>query len=287
MKNLENILIAFLLFCLPYLNAQNGLERIIVEKYYTSNHNDTLKSLVSGYLPVGSVTYRIYVDLLPEYRFYAAYGNENHELRIETNTRFFNNEDIGNTVPNVIPRRTLKKNTVMLDSWLSVGGAGEDYYGIPKEDDDTVETILHEKQFLQNKTKSTGYSLNERDGLLAGRNVPFPTFFGIDSIVPVFFNFSIGSAFTTTNGAWGCLGGSIGVDSLGKNKILIAQLTTDGDLSFELNVQIGKRGFPPEFYVAKNPLGSEIMASSLTYKSKQTRLFSSRRKNSSNKNKNH
>lgn len=286
MKNLENLVIGFLFFCLSQLNAQNGLERIIVEKYYISNTQDTLKSLVSGYLPVGSVTYRIYVDLLPEYRFYAAYGNENHELRIETSTRFFNNEDIGNTVPNVIPRRTLKKNTVMLDSWLSVGGAGEDYYGIPKDDDDTVETIMHEKRFLQNKTKSTGYSLTERDGLLAGINVPFPTFFGIDSIVPVFFNASLGSAFTTTNGAWGCLGGSIGVDSLGKNKILIAQLTTDGELSFELNIQIGKRGFSPELYVAKNPLGSEILANTLTYKSRQARLFSLRKKNSSTKNKN-
>jgi neutral trehalase len=37
---------------------QNGLERIIVEKYYISDEND--QQCDEGELPAGSVTYRIY-----------------------------------------------------------------------------------------------------------------------------------------------------------------------------------------------------------------------------------
>jgi hypothetical protein len=46
---------------------------------------------------------------------------------------------------------------------------------------------------------------------------------------------------------------------------LIAQITTDGDFSFELNIQIGTPYGGVENYVAKNPVGNEIMLPSLTY----------------------
>lgn len=265
------------------LNSQNGLENIIVEKYYISNAGDTASRTMSGFLPIGSTTYRIYLDMLPGYRFHAAYGTSNHELRLETTTLFFNNEDAGSKLPNVIPRRTLKRNTVMLDSWLSVGGAAEEMYGVLKEADDTLETIIHEKSFLQNKNKLAGFPVKDRDGLIAGNNVPYPSFFGIDSMVSVFFNTTNGSSFSTRNGAWGCLGGSVGPDSLTTNRILIAQLTTNGDLTFELNIQIGKRGTPPENYVAKNPSGKEIMLPCLTYQSKETKLTSSKNKKQTGK----
>ena len=54
------------------VKAQNGLENITVEKYYVSNAADATGSI--GVLPVGSVTYRIFADLLPGYKFQAAYG---------------------------------------------------------------------------------------------------------------------------------------------------------------------------------------------------------------------
>jgi hypothetical protein len=283
MKFTKTIFFLFCLFFLQYFKSQNGLENIIVEKYYVSNANDTNSRSLSGFLPIGSTTYRIYLDLLPEYRFHAAYGTANHELRIETTTLFFNNEDVGNNIPNVIPRRTLKKHTTMLDSWLSAGGAAEGYFGVLKTEDDSLETIMHEKSFLQNKNKTFGIPLTERDGLIAASDVPWPTFFGIDSIVPIFFNSTKGSLFSTHNGAWGCLGGSIGIDSLTHNRILIAQLTTNGDLSFELNIQIGKKGSPPENYVARNATGKEIMLPSLIYTSKEVKLSSSKNKKVSNK----
>jgi hypothetical protein len=246
-----------------------GLENVIVEKYYISGPNDTIQPRVSGYLPIGSTTYRIFLDMLPEYRFYAAYGLKKHALKLNTSTFFFNNEEIGCKMPNVIPHRTMNNNTVMLDSWLSAGAAGETYYGVLKTDDDSIGTILHQKKFLQNKNKEAGIPITERDGLVFAEKLPFPVFFGIDNLVTVFDNQKVGKSFETNDGAWGCLGGAVGLDSLGTNRLLIAQITTDGDFSFELNLQLGKRGHAPELYVAKEPLAGEIFMPCLTYDSKK------------------
>ena len=90
------LLIGFSAFC-AFGTAQKGLERVIVEKYYVSNADDSIAS--AGILPVGSVTYRVYFDMLPGYAFTAAYGNAPHPLIIKTSTKFFNNEDRGSTNP--------------------------------------------------------------------------------------------------------------------------------------------------------------------------------------------
>jgi hypothetical protein len=261
----KRIFLIFNLVCLSGF-SQNGLENIIVEKYYVSDANDTTANYFAGKLPIGSTTYRIYADLLPGYRFQAAFGSSEHELRIETSTSFFNNTEHGSTIPNVIPQRTLKKNTVMLDSWLSVGAAGEDCFGILKTDDDSIETIYHEKKFLKNIDSNIGVSLTIKDGLVKGENIPRPTFFAIDKDVEIFGNMKSGSSFVLTNGAWACLGGSVGLDSLKTNRVLIAQMTTDGDFSFELNIQIGNplKGVTQK-YVARNPVENEISIPSLIY----------------------
>jgi hypothetical protein len=271
--------------CLLNLKSQNGLENIIVEKYYVSSANDTADRRISGFLPIGSATYRIFVDMKQGYRFYSAYGKKGHELKIQTTTSFFNNEDLGNNIANVIPRRNLKEGTLMLDSWLSVGLAGENSYGVLKEQDDDVETIVHDKSFLQNANPSAGIPVKDRDGLLLSAVEPFPVFFGIDSMATsVFFRKTNGGLFSTTNGAWGCLGGSVGPDSLTTNRVLIAQLTTDGDLSFELNIQIGKPDGTLEFYVAKNPIPQlETSLPCLIYNSRSSKLTAEKNKKPNNK----
>jgi len=277
MKTKKNIFIAFFILSLFGLKSQNGLENIIVETYYISDANDTLDRKFGGFLPIGSTTYRIYLDMLPEYRFYACYGKAGHQLKIATTTTFFNNEDIGNKNPNVIPRHTLNRNSVMLDSWLSAGSAGEAYYGVLKTDDDTIGTIIHDNLFLKNKNKLAGIPLIERDGLMAAESVPFPVFFGIDQLTNVFYNQTISGSFSTVDGAWGCLGGAVGRDSLGTNRLLIAQFTTTGDLSFELNLQIGKRNYAPEYFVASQPLADEYMLPCLKYNSKKRSLVNAKK----------
>ena len=103
----------------------NGLERIIVEKYYVSSKQDSEASNLTGKLAKGSVTYRVFVDLVPGHRFSMAYGSSTHPLFFKTNTYFYNHIENGSTVASTVLKRKLSKNTLMLDSWLSVGTAAE------------------------------------------------------------------------------------------------------------------------------------------------------------------
>ena len=245
-----------------------GLEDVIVETFYSATLQDTLSELFTFPLKSSSITYRVYLDLKPGYSLQAVYGSPEHPLKIKTSTTFFNHSEHGEVIPNVIPYRTLSKNTVMLDSWLSVGAAGEDSYGVMLQDDDTIETVKH-KNFLL----SSNSILTIKDGLKIVGKVPRPTFFNIDKAASeVFSKKSDKNEFSTDNGGWFALGGAKGLDSLGTNKILIGQFTTDGEFSFEFNVQLGTPtpGIS-EKYVAINPVASDFTHSGLIYNSRKNK----------------
>src|SRR5436190_16466012 len=166
-----------LLFVTAFVNAQ-GLENIVVEKYYVSDQNDYDMSLTTSgdTLPVGSVTYRVYVDMLPGYNFQAAYGNIEHTLFFQTSTAFFNNSDRGASTPDGITKLNLKKNSVMLDSWLTVGSAGKALFGVPKSLDNGV-ALVNTDGMLQNNDVAAGIPVTTQDGLLdtAGTGVKLQT----------------------------------------------------------------------------------------------------------------
>lgn len=275
MKNnfTRNILfgLAFL-FSASHVNAQTGLQNIIVEKYYVSDAADEAASI--GVLPVGSVTYRIFVDMKQGYKFQAAYGTTTHTLFIKTTTSFFNNEDRGAVSP-TYTKTQAKSNTVMLDSWLSVGAACSGNFGVLKAEDDAVATVTNSSGVLKNENAIAGIPLTAKDGLLAvGGLLPQAiTFVGpqVTNGISIFDATSqAGSNFTITDGAWSALSGAVGVDTT--NKVLIAQLTTDGDMSFELNMQLGTPDGGTEKFVARNPvlLNGETEKTFLTYTSVNT-----------------
>jgi uncharacterized protein YjdB len=247
-------------------NATQGLKNVIVEKYYVSDADDAAKSV--GTLPVGSITYRIYVQMDSGYRFMMAYGRPTHTLSINTTTSFFNNEDRGDITPK-FTKAQAKNNTVMLDSWLSVGAASSDNFGILKKNDDGIATIVNANGILKNADTTAGIALTMQDGFIAGIPGEFG-YIGIDSASLAAFNASsmAGKSFTITNGSWYCLNGAMGPKS-DSAKVLIAQITTDGELSFELNVQLRSPSGNRELYVAKNPAMSdgiqEIQLNSLMY----------------------
>jgi hypothetical protein len=250
------VIIAFLLGFKGF--AQDGLEGIVVEKFYVSTKADNAGKLFSGDLPEGSVTYRIYVDLKPGFRFQAAYGTPTHPLIIQSSENFYNHLETGNIQPNVIPERTYKKNIAMLDSWLSAGACAEGHLGILKEYDDTISDkfIDFEKGYFIGKKKSV--PLYEIDGMKRSAVLPVTTFFQMDFLSKVIGTTTSEKRIYTDNGAWACLGkGSVGADSLSTNCVLIGQLTTRGNLNFELNLLIGSPDGTSQKYVAKNPVGGE------------------------------
>jgi hypothetical protein len=258
MKTLKFLTIFFALFLSLKGFTQDGLEGIIVEKFYVSAKADNAGKLYSGDLPEGSATYRIYVDLKPGFRFQAAYGTSTHPLIIQSSEKFYNHIEDGNIQPNIIPERALKKNIALLDSWLSVGACGEGHLGILKEVDDTISDkyLVFENGYFKNKKKIV--PLYERDGMKRSEFVPFPTFYQMDSLSFVLGSSTLSNKLKVSNGAWACLGkGSVGADSLSTNCVLIAQLTTHGNLNFELNLLIGAPNGTSQKYVAKNPVGEE------------------------------
>ena len=222
-----------------------SLEGIIVEEYYVFDSNDKMDT-VGGSLPKGSITYRIYVDMKPNYTLQAIYGVPDHPLYIKTSTQFFNNTNQGQGTGDFINDKKIIGNTAAVDSWLTIGAATKSHFGILKTDDKDG-SILKIKSF------------DKADGLVAGKIKPV-TYFGI---IPNFFNtYNTSNTFSTDNGSWAIFGGIKGPTE--DNRVLIAQLTTDGKLSFELNIQIGTPTGGNVNFVAKNPQDKEIKFDQLT-----------------------
>jgi len=247
------------------LFSQNGLENIIVETYYVSDANDATVDADGGVLPVGSVTRRVYVDMLPGYKLQAVYGAPApnfHELRIATTTLFFNNIDRGAITP-TYTKTQARGNTVMLDTWVSVGGACVGQIGVLKTADDGVATNVNNDGVLLNAHPAAGIPLTEQDGMVAG-TINSATRVGADDQFAKFDAQNDGPLFLTSDGSWASLGGSMGADPA-TNQVLIGQFTTDGILSFELNIQIGTPAGGVERYVASNPVDDEIEFAACTY----------------------
>jgi hypothetical protein len=243
-----------------------GLQGVYIEHYYQSSEEDNAAVSKSGDLPKGSKTYRVYLDLEPGYRFQVAYGSSHHPLIFQSSQPFFNHAAIGNTHPNVIPDMSLAKNITLLDSWLSAGAAGESYWGIPKKFDDADNQLYQkfEKGFLMNKTNWMDYSLQERDGMRSCKKLPVTTLFQLDSITKNLMMVTRSNKLQIDNGAWACMGkGAVGLDSLGNNYVLIAQLTTTGQLEFNLNIMIGTPKGTSIKYVWDNPQQGEVLCSLL------------------------
>ena len=252
-----------------FTNAQ-GLENVIVERYYVSNAADAAASV--GTLPVGSVTYRVFVDMAQGYKFEALYGVAGHTLSFTTTTSFFNNEDRGATTP-TFTKTQAAGNTIMLDSWFSAGGAASNQMGVPKADDNGITNVVNSNGILHNNDVSAGIPLTTQDGMIAGTPESV-TFVGITNTgngdLGVFDATSqVGNNFTTSNGSIASLNGSVGPDTV-TNKVLVGQFTTDGVFCFQLNIQIGTPTHGTENYVAQNPTGSEIQLPVLSYCSNST-----------------
>ena len=247
-----------------------GLEGIIVEKYYVSSSADTITADTSGYLAPGSVTYRIYADLKPVYRLQAVYGVENHELKIQTSTRFYNCKFSDGRSANDIQPSGLTYGTALLDSWVSMGAAAMDYQGVLKSEDDTTANLalLNSSKSCNQTTGQDGEPLIVKDGMKYLRYQPATQFYNFDNDLHVFeyaWRDSVSGILRTMNGAWASFGGTVGPQP--ENRVLIAQLTTDGVLEFELNIQIATPDGKVEKYVARNPANDENLLPSLVYSS--------------------
>jgi hypothetical protein len=266
-----------LLAAMANAQAPQGLDSIIVEKYYVSDANDQSVDATGGTLAINSVTYRVFADLKPGYKFQAAYGVDvtphtapstvtsgDHQLIFQTSTMFFNNEDRGATTP-TYSKTQAADNTVMIDSWLSVGAACDNNVGVLKSEDDGVANISNTDGVLQAAHPEAGIPLTTQDGILMGLPIAV-TPVNLTTEMGILDDVTNGSVLSTYNGSYAALttGGALGVGP--NNRILIGQFTTDGVFSFKLNIQLGApTPGVSENWVAENPVGNEGTHPTLIY----------------------
>jgi hypothetical protein len=244
------------------------LEKVFVEKYYVVDDEDAKSPDARG-LKSGMVTYRIWVDLNEDYKLLSVYGAPGHPLRIETSTTFFNDTLHGEVEAPDINPSYLGSNALLLDSYIAFSGANRSDLAVLKSDDTDgsivkpmikgQDPVLAERGVLMNQNPEAGIPLRDADGLMDG-SVPALVVFGHD--FTVFDKTLDQNKIEFDNGAWAVFKGLKGPFPE-KNYLLIAQITTDGVLSYELNLQLASPDGATEYYVARNPKEGEFSHPSL------------------------
>ncbi|MFZ4785851.1 MAG: Ig-like domain-containing protein [Flavobacteriales bacterium] len=275
MNKLKNKLAWLSLFVMVIASLQSnaqGLEGLIVERYYITDAADEANAIAQGAvspLPVGSVAYRVYVDMAPGYKFSQIFGNAQHNLTVNTTSSFFNDPNYGVAVnPAAISVNNSKKHTALIDSWFTTGGAAATKVGV-MEEDDTDGTIGNNQGILANNPGGC-YGLpingtNAQDGLVPSSATTYlvPNTLGLGSILDV-LDQTDGNSITIANGTIAALGGIVGPTA--SNRVLIAQFTTNGVLSLAFNVQlVNVATGNAENYVASNPGAGELTHPTLTF----------------------
>jgi chitodextrinase len=266
-------------------HAQNGLEKLTVEKYYITNAADATQAdaeidqynadngttLPTGALPAGSVTYRFYADLLPGYQLLSVYadGTKNQTLKFKTNGKFYNNV-LGTVSP--VPGTTkaqIKNNLLALDSYVSLGAVAGNQGGILKADDNgaanNVTSASNPTGVLLNNDPAIGIPLTTQDGMIAQTGVAGPGYAGFSTGNNEALNDAtvLSNDFTLTDGSWFSTTGVVGPVAA-TNRVLIAQITTtDGTLQYALNILVKAPDGTGQFYVSSNPTGSDILEPTL------------------------
>ena len=122
-----------------YFAQAQGIDGIIVEKYYLPNAADVANATSNGAtvpLTANSVTYRVYVDMAAGWKFSLLKGNSFHNLKINTTTQFYNDPNNGVVVgAQATSTLNVRKNTVMIDSWLTTGGTAVGKVGVIESQD--------------------------------------------------------------------------------------------------------------------------------------------------------
>jgi hypothetical protein len=268
-------IIAFSIVALIFISLNAQLKNVIVEKYYISDVNDAkdIQYFTDDFgnvtdtlvLEEGSTTYRIYIQIARGYMLTKLYGDINHALKISSTSTFYNHV-LGASYGKDISNARLKSKTLALDSWLTLGMATKTKFAVLKSEDKDGSIIggSNSAGFLVNKDTSAGIPLTTADGLTSIAVVPtaWLTYGVVNSLSgadsTIFGTIKKGNLFSS-NVAFIQNAGVTGVDT-GSNKVLVAQLTTKGDISFELNIQVQKTdGSSVINYVARKAPGDAAL----------------------------
>lgn len=237
-----------------FVSAQ--VENVIVETYYISDANDATDTTGGG-IEAGTKTYRIYVDLKEGSKLRKVYGDQNHTLLFKSTENFFNNKVDGQSFAKDFNKNRFKENTVALDTWLTIGqisnSSNKVYHGVIKTQDrdgsfiggsinnDGGSAVLSQG-LLNNVNSEIGIALTTSDGIdtmnyTLANWASYGILDAVTSLDSTIFGSIVAGKEFISNNAGIQNSGAIGVIR-NENKVLIAQLTTKGDLSFEINLEV-------------------------------------------------
>jgi hypothetical protein len=273
MKKINIYIILFILLS-PFLSIAQGLDGIVVEKYYSTNAADGANATSQGAvtpLVTGSTVYRVYVDMAAGYKFSTLYGNAAHNLSVNTTTNFYNDPNYGVAVnPGTISLTNIARHTALIDSWFTTGGTCIGKAGVLKTDD-TDGSVGNVQNVLANNPGAC-FGLNitgagSQDGMLPSTALtqvtPNTLGLGVGNALLSALDQTAGNSVIITNGSIAALGGVVGPNA--SNRVLVGQFTTNGVFTFSLNVQIINTSTNvAENYVASSPSASEFTHPSLT-----------------------
>ena len=247
---MKKILIVFSFFLLSNFSKAQ-LQKLVVETYYVSDFNDSTDQ-IGGKLASGSKTYRIFAKLEPGSKLTKIYGDENHLIRFSSDSVFFNNLDRGKTFGKDLTKNNFKENTVALDSWLTLGMLSKTHAGILKADDKDGSFIGGQNNdggsaeisggLLRNADPIAGIPLTISDGQYLPNLVPsnwadygfLDPQSGKDS--SIFGSLLAGKEFKSNNA--GLQNSGVMADASNNQLVLIGQLTTKGNFTFEINLEV-------------------------------------------------
>ncbi|MBK9639480.1 MAG: T9SS type A sorting domain-containing protein [Bacteroidetes bacterium] len=250
----ESILLTLTILIVSACSATAQIKGLSVETYYIADVNDITDNTGGRSLSLGAKTYRIYVELESGSKLRKIYGDSLHPLSIYSDSVFYNNNDRpSNEFGYEIQASWYEDNpTLALDSWFTLGLATKTHKGIMKSKDTDGDIIAGINNLggtasipgglLVNNDPSMGIPLTTDDGIVPNTgvlgswiDVGFKDAFGNDTTI--FGADSLGNEFK----CYGCaLQQTLGIEgpSQDSNRVLVAQLTTGGELKFEINLTL-------------------------------------------------
>lgn len=244
----NRILYIPLLFCSFLASSQEGLDDVFIETYFESTTNPFTGEALAV------KTYRVYVDLAEGYNLQAVFGNSNHPMFLESSAPILNQTDRGAQIATWLDYKRYNEGNLFLDSYLTMSVASNAHCGVPLKYD--ADLSLYPSWMGDSCPKK----FEKVDGLMPSRPVNVEL---IGLKADAFGDSQTGTRVETSDGCWALMGSVKGATP--ENCILIAQVTTIGELSFELNLQVGKPDGKPLQFVARNPQGKEMISDKLIY----------------------
>ncbi|MBK7944238.1 MAG: hypothetical protein IPJ85_02515 [Flavobacteriales bacterium] len=269
-KLLKNLLCGAALLLGATAATAQGLQNIIVEEFHTVTQADAdayNNNHGGGSYPLlaGMKTYRVYVDMAPNYRLASVFALPGQAVAFNTTTTFWNDDNYGGEF--AAQTRRMDEGA-LFDTYVTFNvtgtaatpagcGSALRQVGVARADDPNGD--LTTCGVYPNFTGADG---NIADPL----NHPNPAFLGVVNTEGLTGQTN---TFGFNDQLYYVLPAPTGPDPSGTNRILIGQFTTDGVFSFNINVALllPSPSTAAEEYVHTNATGGQIFSSLLTYPS--------------------